>query len=202
MEKEMLLAVDDRRYYDPVICLLMWAVALNGMPARRALQALGVEEREVQSMFGGLEPELVKMRQLKMVSELFGREFLAKLIRGRLAELLMKARRPGDIATLVKAAAQLPSWVLDCEPGVDTELALMKRLEAARAERECADVDFSQPDVLAPEQEAVPMPVAATDSASQMDELAELAALSAELGAALAGQPAGNGKTKGKPRRR
>jgi len=200
MDKEMLLAVDDRRHYDPVICLLMWAVALNGMPARRALNALGVEEREVQSMFGGLEPELAKMRQLKMVSELFGREFLAKLIRGRLAELLMKARRPTDIATLVKAAAQLPSWVLDCEPGVDTELALMKRLDAARAERDAADAGYGLPD--APQQDADLLPVAAAGSAPQMDELAELAALSAELGAALAGQPAGNGKSKDKPRRR
>jgi len=200
MDKEMLLAVDDRRHYDPVICLLMWAVALNGMPARRALNALGVEEREVQSMFGGLEPELAKMRQLKMVSELFGREFLAKLIRGRLAELLMKARRPSDIATLVKAAAQLPSWVLDCEPGVDTELALMKRLDAARAERDTIDAGYDLPD--APEQEAELLAAAAAGSASQTDELRELAALSAELGAALAGQPAGNGKSKGKPRRR
>jgi hypothetical protein len=102
-----------RRHYQPVICLILWAIALNGNPARELLKALGVEQAEVESMTDGMEPELAEMRQLRMVAELFDRERLGQLLRARLAEMLMQCHRPGELAQLAKAAQRLPAWAFD-----------------------------------------------------------------------------------------
>ena len=112
-------AMDDsrgRRYYDPVLCLLLWAVALEGEPARECLQALGVGEVEMEAMFSGYEPELAEMRRLRMVSELFGRQRLGELMRARLAEMLMACRKGTELGALARAAERMPPWVFGEQP--------------------------------------------------------------------------------------
>ena len=105
-----------RRHYQPVICLLLWAIALGGNPARELLKALGVEQAEVEAMTDGMEPELAEMRRLRIASELFDRERLGQLLRARLAEMLMQCHHPGELAQLAKAAQRMPGWVFGDEP--------------------------------------------------------------------------------------
>jgi hypothetical protein len=102
-----------RRHYQPVVCLLLWAIALQGNPAREFLEAIGVTQDEVESMTDGMEPELAEMRRLRIASELFDRERLGQLLRARLAEMLMQCHRPGELAQLAKAAQRLPAWAFD-----------------------------------------------------------------------------------------
>lgn len=119
MRKEMLAEVNERRRLDPALCLLMWATALNGDVPREALKALGVYHDELYSIFGGHEQEMSKLRQLRMVGEILNREFLAKLLRARMAELLMTCSKASDFASLMRAVKIMPEWVLDEAPGRD-----------------------------------------------------------------------------------
>jgi len=118
MTPEMLASVSERRRLDPLTCLLMWLMALNADPVREALRLLEVSADEIYNMFSGLEYEQAQMRRLRMVCELFTREHLGKLARGRLTEMLMQCQKPADCAALLRAAGQLPDWVLDDRPGV------------------------------------------------------------------------------------
>jgi hypothetical protein len=118
MSPEQLTAVSERRRLDPLTCLLMWLTALNADPVREALRLLEVGVDELYGMFSGLEYEQAQMRRLRMVCELFTRELLGKLARGRLTEMLMQCQKPADCAALLKAAGQLPDWVLDDRPAV------------------------------------------------------------------------------------
>jgi hypothetical protein len=118
MTPEMLASVSERRRLDPLTCLLMWLTALNADPVREALRLLEVRADELYNIFSGLEYEQAQMRRLRMVCELFGREQLGKLVRGRLSELLMQCGKAADFAALLRVVAQLPDWVLDARPDV------------------------------------------------------------------------------------
>jgi hypothetical protein len=109
--KDTIIDKDGRRYYDPVVCLLMWAVALKGEPARALLKALGVQEAELCGMFDGREHELAAMRRLRTVGEVFGRELMGKLLIAKLAELVMRAESGRELEPLIRAAGRLPDWV-------------------------------------------------------------------------------------------
>ena len=108
--KDTIIEKEGRRYYDPVICLLMWAVALRGEGARALLSVFGVQEAELAGMFEGLEEELAAMRRLRTVGELFKRELMGKLLISKLAELTMRADSGRELEPLVRAAAKLPDW--------------------------------------------------------------------------------------------
>ena len=107
---EDVIVLGGRRYYDPVTCLLLFAAAVKGGAPSELMLELGVDDARIEEIFSSSEQDLAALSQLAALSELLDREMLGRLLRVKLAELLLTARKGTELSALTRAAAKLPPW--------------------------------------------------------------------------------------------
>ncbi|MCC7479835.1 hypothetical protein IT575_15455 [bacterium] len=131
---------------DPLAFLLLWGLALTGKVDQSLLELLGlqgVDQEILESVYGDT---LAELRARKLSAPLFSINELAGLLRGQIGTRLA-ALDPGDsakLASLARAAARLPLWVLEpelhqLEQEARREAATARLLEA-HARREAAQL--------------------------------------------------------------
>jgi|GEM_PF-5540747 len=153
--RDDVIILGGRRYYDPVLCLLLFAAAVKGGRPSELMEQLGVDEPRIEELFSGSEQNLTFFSQLAAAAELMDRQTLGRLLRLRLGELLLTARKGSELSALTRAAAKLPPWAFGeeepQEPAESTEPAEDPEPSVARASRpRSADAAKPEPGQVCP----------------------------------------------------
>jgi len=105
--------------YDPLECLILWCVVLDGDEAEQQLKPLGVDHAEIERLKRENPELLERMRKLQICGRLLTAGKLAMLLRARLGEELMRTRDAKGIALITAAMGKMALWML-AQPGTGT----------------------------------------------------------------------------------
>ena len=100
--------------------LLLWAMVLGGQPSRELFEQLGVGEEQCERLLRENATEVREIRQCQIVVKLLNREVLGQLLRLRLGEMLLTVKEPRQLAALIKASSQLPTWAFEEDEVVES----------------------------------------------------------------------------------
>jgi hypothetical protein len=97
----------------PSIVLLLWLTMCEVADTAGQAAALGITAAQVGTLKERFAEELEELRRLNLVGGRTTRPLMARLARGRVAELSLTARTPTELAALARAIRTLPDWVWD-----------------------------------------------------------------------------------------
>lgn len=95
---------------DALVCAIAFATALRNGSGQGPPLLAETEQAEIAALLAQHEPEVARMRQLRLLGELYDRRVLGYLMRARLAEMLAGAQTAAELAALSRAAHSLPAW--------------------------------------------------------------------------------------------
>lgn len=109
--------------------LLLWAIACGLTPDGGWFAEARLAQREVAAIASDRRTELGRMRLYHAIGRRLDRELLAVLLRARLAEMLLGASTPRELAEAVRVFERLPD---DAPMGPAEDLSLDEAIDEAR----------------------------------------------------------------------